>query len=94
MAGPGAGAAVGVAGPPAKPMKPFRWRRKSPGASPARLEDAFYAIAQREIESGKLRRAAWKTALRLANGEEHRAVAVYIRLRVRALLAAHEARQP
>jgi hypothetical protein len=45
------------------------------------------------IESGNLRRAVWETALRLANGGDHRALAGFIRLHVRALQAAQEARQ-
>ena len=62
-------------------------------AGPIRLEDALYAVAKREIESGELRQDVWKTALRLGNGNDGRAVSAYLRLRVRALLTAHEERQ-
>jgi hypothetical protein len=57
-----------------------------------KLEDALYALAQREIESGDVRQETWETAQRLARGNDRRAVAAYIRIRVRVLLKAHEAR--
>jgi hypothetical protein len=69
------------------------WWRRSPDLLPVRLEDALCALARRKIASGELRRAVWELALRLARADERRAVDAYIRLRVRALLAAHEARQ-
>jgi hypothetical protein len=69
-------------------------RHPSPPGATLRLAQALHALVTREIESGDLRPAVWDTARRLTNGEEQRAVAAYIRMRVRALLAAHEARQP
>jgi hypothetical protein len=51
-----------------------------------RLEDALWALARRELETGEVRVAVWETALRLAHGDGRRAVGTYIRLRVRALL--------
>ena len=59
---------------------------------PPRLEDALREVARRELERGEPRPAVWETAQRLARGDERRAVSAYIRLRVRALLGAHEAR--
>lgn len=57
----------------------------------ARLEDALSALARRELETGAVRAEVWETALRLAHGDGRRAAAAYVRLRVRALLLAHEA---
>lgn len=70
--------------------------RKRPGSgtpAPLRLEDALYAVVKREVESGQVRQDTWETAVRLSNGNDNRAIAAYIRLRVRALLEAHESRQ-
>ena len=58
-----------------------------------RLEDALYAVAKREIESGTVRPEAWQMAQRLSRGDDRRAVSAYIRIRVRTLLEAHEARK-
>jgi hypothetical protein len=68
-------------------------RSRPPGAPYARLEDALYALAQQELETGDVRPETWETAQRLSRGDDRRAVAAYIRIRVRALLAAHEARK-
>jgi len=57
-----------------------------------KLEDALYALAQREIDTGDVRQETWETAQMLARGNDRRAVAAYIRIRVRVLLEAHEAR--
>lgn len=67
-------------------------RRDPPRARPQRLEQALLAVARRELESGEPRPEVWETALRLARGDDRRAVSAYLRLRVRALFAAHEAR--
>jgi hypothetical protein len=66
---------------------------RSPTDYGARLADALHALVKGEIESGDLRRAVWKIAFRLANGDEQRAISAYVGLRVRALLAAHKARR-
>ena len=58
-----------------------------------RLEDALHAVAKREIESGMVRPDAWEMAQRLSKGDDRRAVSAYIRIRVRSLLEAHEARK-
>jgi hypothetical protein len=58
-----------------------------------KLEDALYALARRELETGDVRPETWETAVRLSRGDDRRAVAAYIRIRVRALLEADEARK-
>ena len=60
---------------------------------PPRLEDALYNVGMREIESGKLHQDIWQKALELSRGDDRRAIGAYVRIRVRALLEAHEARQ-
>ncbi|MCU0834336.1 MAG: hypothetical protein MUC77_07860 [Chromatiaceae bacterium] len=67
-------------------------RRDPPRPRPRRLEEALLEVARRELEAGEPRPEVWETALRLARGDDRRAVSAYLRLRVRALLAAHEAR--
>jgi hypothetical protein len=59
----------------------------------AKLEDALYAVAKRELETGDVRPETWETAQRLSKGDDRRAIAAYIRIRVRVLLEAHEARK-
>jgi hypothetical protein len=60
---------------------------------PPRLEDALYNVAMREIESGKLHQDIWQKALELSRGDDRRAIGAYVRIRVRVLLEAHEARK-
>jgi hypothetical protein len=67
-------------------------RLRSRTEQPKRLEDALYALAERELETGDVHTETWETAQRLARGDDRRAIAAYIRIRVRVLLAAHEAR--
>lgn len=63
-----------------------------PKRSPARIEDALRAVAERELKNGEVRPEVWEIAIRLARGDDRRAASAYIRLRVRALLMVHEAR--
>jgi hypothetical protein len=67
-----------------RPRKPQQYER---------LEDALYALARREVETAQVRPETWEVAQRLSRGDDRRAVAAYIRIRVRALLEAHEARK-
>jgi hypothetical protein len=60
---------------------------------PPKLEDALYNVAMREIDSGKVHQDIWQKALELSRGDDRRAIGAYVRIRVRSLLEAHEARE-
>lgn len=54
-------------------------------------EDAWYEQALEELENGQTHKATWARSLAEANGEDQKARATYIRLRVAQLAAVREA---